>query len=124
FMDSGGWGYAEFEYDATSGKFRPGTLADTPPQGNNATCGLTCHSIAKTRDYVFTQYAHRGRGLRGNAAVPRLSPSLSPPMLPIPFSNCLSCALLVGSLHRGRCGRAGMVRAKSLFTATIYLNGA
>src|SRR5262250_2528338 len=33
FVDSGGWGYAEFEYDATSGKFRPGTLADKPPQG-------------------------------------------------------------------------------------------
>ncbi len=27
FADSGGWGYAEFEYDAKSDTFRPGTLA-------------------------------------------------------------------------------------------------
>ena len=59
FVDSGGWGYAEFEYDAASAKFRSGTLTDKPPQGNNASCGFTCHTIAKTRDYVFTQYAHR-----------------------------------------------------------------
>src|ERR1700744_1543394 len=28
FADSGGWGYAEFEYDAASDKFRPGTVTD------------------------------------------------------------------------------------------------
>src|SRR6202521_3874919 len=32
FSDSGGWGYGEFEYDAASDTFRPGTLADKPPQ--------------------------------------------------------------------------------------------
>jgi hypothetical protein len=59
FADSGGWGYAVFEYDAASDTFRPGTLADKPPQGNNATCGFACHTSVKTRDYVFTNYGHR-----------------------------------------------------------------
>ena len=59
FADSGGWGYAVFDYDAASGTFRPGTLAGTPPQGNDAKCGFACHSTAKTRDYVFTDYGHR-----------------------------------------------------------------
>jgi hypothetical protein len=56
FADSGGWGYAEFEYDAASGTFSPGTLADKPPQGNDAKCGFACHTVARTRDYVFTEY--------------------------------------------------------------------
>jgi hypothetical protein len=59
FADSGGWGYAVFEYDAASDKFTPGTLSDKPPQGNDARCGFTCHTTVKTRDYVFTDYAHR-----------------------------------------------------------------
>ena len=59
FSDSGGWGYAEFEYDAASDAFRPGTLADKPPQGNDAKCGFACHTKVKTRDYVFTDYGHR-----------------------------------------------------------------
>jgi len=44
FADSGGWGWAVFEYDA----------ADRPPQANDAKCGFACHTIVKTRDYVFT----------------------------------------------------------------------
>ena len=59
FADSGGWGYAVFEYDATSDKFTPGTLAGKPPQGNDAKCGFTCHTTVKNRDYVFTDYGHR-----------------------------------------------------------------
>ena len=59
FADSGGWGYAEFEYDAASDAFRPGTSADKPPQGNDARCGFACHTGVKTRDYVFTDYSHR-----------------------------------------------------------------
>jgi Cytochrome P460 len=59
FADSGGWGYAEFEYDAASGTFRPGTLDDQPPQANDAKCGLACHTIVRTRDYVFTEYGRR-----------------------------------------------------------------
>jgi hypothetical protein len=59
FANSGGWGYAVFDYDATSVRFTPGTLADKPPQGNDAKCGFACHTIVKTRDYVFTEYATR-----------------------------------------------------------------
>jgi Cytochrome P460 len=59
FADSGGWGWAVFDYDTASNTFTPGTLAGKPPQGNDAKCGFTCHTIVKTRDYVFTAYAHR-----------------------------------------------------------------
>jgi hypothetical protein len=59
FADSGGWGWAAFDYDAPSDTFRPSTLSDKPPQGNNVKCGLACHTIVKNRDYVFTDYAHR-----------------------------------------------------------------
>jgi hypothetical protein len=59
FADSGGWGYATFDYDSASSAFTPGTTADKPPQGNDAKCGFACHTTVKTRDYVFTNYAHR-----------------------------------------------------------------
>jgi hypothetical protein len=59
FADSGGWGWAVFEYDAASDTFTPGTLAGKPPQGNDAKCGFACHTNVKTRDYVFTDYGHR-----------------------------------------------------------------
>ena len=59
FADSGGWGYGEFEYDAPSDAFRPGTQADQPPQGNDAKCGAACHTVAKKQDYVFTEYPKR-----------------------------------------------------------------
>ena len=59
FADSGGWGYAVFDYDAASDTFKPGTTAGTPPQGNDAKCGFACHTIVKTRDYVFTDFGHR-----------------------------------------------------------------
>lgn len=59
FADSGGWGWAAFEYEAASGTFRVGNSGDKPPQGNDAKCGLACHTIVKNRDYVFTNYAPR-----------------------------------------------------------------
>ena len=59
FADSGGWGYAEFEYDPASDTFRPGTSADEPPQDNDAKCGYACHTIVQSRDYVFTEYGKR-----------------------------------------------------------------
>jgi len=59
FSDSGGWGYGEFEYDAASDTFRPGTAADKPPQGNDAKCGFACHTVVKKQDYVFTEYPKR-----------------------------------------------------------------
>jgi hypothetical protein len=59
FADSGGWGWAAFKYDAATDKFTPFTTADTPPQGNDAKCGLACHTVVKNRDYVFTEYGKR-----------------------------------------------------------------
>jgi hypothetical protein len=59
FADSGGWGYAEFEYEASSDTFRVGTTTDSPPQGNDAKCGFACHTLVKNRDYVFTDYGKR-----------------------------------------------------------------
>jgi hypothetical protein len=59
FADSGGWGYAVFDYDAVSNTFKPGTTAGSPPQGNNAKCGAACHGAAKATDYVFTEYGRR-----------------------------------------------------------------
>ena len=59
FTDSAGWGWAVFDYNAASKTFTPGTTAGTPPQGNDAKCGFTCHTRAKTRDYVFTDYGRR-----------------------------------------------------------------
>jgi hypothetical protein len=59
FADSGGWGYAVFEYDAASDTFRPGGLSDKPPQANDAKGGFACHTSVKARDYVFTDYGRR-----------------------------------------------------------------
>jgi len=59
FTDSAGWGWAEFEYDAASGAFRPGTTTDKPPQAHDAKCGLACHTAVKDKDYVFTEYGSR-----------------------------------------------------------------
>jgi len=59
FADSGGWGYAEFEYDVASDTFRPGTLTDQPPQSNDAKCGFACHTVVAAKDYVFTEYGKR-----------------------------------------------------------------
>jgi len=59
FADTGGWGWAVFKYETASGTFTPGTSTDVPPQGNDAKCGFACHTIVKTRDYVFTDYGRR-----------------------------------------------------------------
>ena len=59
FADSGGWGWGSFDYDAASDTFTPATEAATPPQGHDAKCGFACHTLAKSRDYVFTEYARR-----------------------------------------------------------------
>jgi hypothetical protein len=59
FADSAGWGWAVFNYDAASDSFAPGTMANMPPQGNDAKCGLACHTVVKARDYVFTEYGKR-----------------------------------------------------------------
>ncbi len=59
FADSGGWGYAVFDYDTASDTFTPGTAAGSPPQRNDAKCGFACHTSVKARDYVFTEYGKR-----------------------------------------------------------------
>jgi Cytochrome P460 len=59
FADSGGWGWAVFEYDPASETFRPGDTSDTPPQEHNAKCGFACHTIVAAKDYVFTAYPKR-----------------------------------------------------------------
>jgi hypothetical protein len=59
FADSGGWGYAVFDYNPETNTFTPGTTAGSPPQGNDAKCGFACHTVAKSRDYVFTEYGKR-----------------------------------------------------------------
>jgi Cytochrome P460 len=59
FADSGGWGYGAFKYNSASGKFTPADMTDMPPQGNDAKCGYSCHTRAKARDYVFTEYGKR-----------------------------------------------------------------
>ncbi len=55
----GGWGYAAFEYDSVKKVFTPATAKSSPPQLNDAKCGLGCHTIVKKQDYVFTEYAKR-----------------------------------------------------------------
>jgi hypothetical protein len=59
FPDTGGWGYAAFDYDAASDTFTPATLADHPPQANDAKCGFACHTIVAKKDYIFTAYPKR-----------------------------------------------------------------
>ena len=59
FADSGGWGYAVFDYNPGTDTFTPGTTAGSPPQGNDAKCGFACHTRAKNQDYVFTEYGKR-----------------------------------------------------------------
>jgi hypothetical protein len=59
FADSGGWGYGAFEWDDASNTFRPADTSDKPPQSNDAKCGAACHTVVKSRDYVFTEYPKR-----------------------------------------------------------------
>ena len=59
FSDTHGWGYAMFDYDAASGTFTPATEAGKPPQGHDAKCGAACHTLAASKDYIFTAYAKR-----------------------------------------------------------------
>jgi hypothetical protein len=51
FPNSGGWGYALFNYEAAADKF----TADPSP----ADCGHTCHVAVKAKDYIFHPYQKR-----------------------------------------------------------------
>ena len=59
FADSGGWGWAQFEFDPASETFRPGDTSDKPPQEHDVKCGFACHTIVADKDYVFTAYPAR-----------------------------------------------------------------
>jgi hypothetical protein len=52
FPNTGGWGYALFNYDAASDKFTadPKSLSD---------CGNACHTAVKAKDYIFHPYQKR-----------------------------------------------------------------
>ncbi len=52
FPNTGGWGYAVFNYDAASDKFTadPKSLSD---------CGNACHTAVKAKDYIFHPYQKR-----------------------------------------------------------------
>jgi len=59
FADTHGWGYAMFDYDAAAGTFAPATTASKPPVGHDAKCGAACHTLAASKDYIFTVYSKR-----------------------------------------------------------------
>jgi hypothetical protein len=52
FPNTSGWGYAEFDYDATSRTFKP--------YGSDSLFGqkvcYQCHTRVKDRDYIFTNF--------------------------------------------------------------------
>jgi hypothetical protein len=52
FPQTGGWGYAQFDYDAPTATFSA-DKAGTPE------CGQTCHVKVKSKDYVFHPYQMR-----------------------------------------------------------------
>ena len=55
FADTGGSGWAQFDYDPSSDMFTP----NTEMQQNDAKCGFVCHSIVEAKDFVFTAYGNR-----------------------------------------------------------------
>jgi cytochrome P460 len=59
FPDTHGWGYGMFDYDAASGTFAPATTTSKPSQGHDAKCGAACHTLAASKDYIFTAYPTR-----------------------------------------------------------------
>ena len=52
FPDTGGWGYAQFDYDPASATF-------TADKAGTPTCGQSCHVAVKSKDYVFHPYELR-----------------------------------------------------------------
>ena len=51
FPNSGGWGYALFNYDPASDTFAPDAAPDN--------CGHACHTVVKAKDYIFHPYQKR-----------------------------------------------------------------
>jgi hypothetical protein len=52
FPATSGWGYAAFDYNATSDTFAPN-------KDGSANCGYACHTIVKAKDYIFHAYQKR-----------------------------------------------------------------
>ena len=52
FPNTGGWAYAQFDYDPASATF-------TPDKAGTVTCGQVCHVAVKAKDYVFHPYQKR-----------------------------------------------------------------
>jgi hypothetical protein len=52
FPATGGWGYAQFDYEPTSDTFSP-AKAGTPD------CGNACHTKVIAKDYIFHPYQKR-----------------------------------------------------------------
>ena len=52
FPQTGGWGYAQFDYDPASGSY-------TPDKAGTPACGQACHVKVKAKDYVFHPYQMR-----------------------------------------------------------------
>src|SRR5712675_1096631 len=79
FADSGGWGWAVFNYDAASGTFTPGTEADKPPQANDAKCGSRATRSCRQK-ITFSRSTEKGDGSTGivdPALVARLNPKVA-----------------------------------------------
>jgi Cytochrome P460 len=52
FPETGGWGYAQFDYEPASATF-------TPDKAGTPNCGQVCHVAVKAKDYVFHPYQLR-----------------------------------------------------------------
>jgi hypothetical protein len=52
FPSTGGWAYAQFDYDPASATF-------SSDKGGTASCGNACHLAVKAKDYVFHPYQNR-----------------------------------------------------------------
>jgi len=52
FSDTGGWGYAQFDYDPASTNY-------TADKAGTPNCGNVCHVKVKTKDYVFHPFQNR-----------------------------------------------------------------
>ena len=50
--ETGGWGYAQFDYDPASASF-------TADKAGTPNCGQVCHVAVKAKDYVFHPYQTR-----------------------------------------------------------------
>ena len=55
FPTTGGWGYAQFDYDAPSDTFKPAA----PLSASGHECGYACHTSVAKYDYTFTAYPKR-----------------------------------------------------------------